>query len=124
MYYGSFETEVYSAKVEMRVSEVNNRIVIDMVRPAEWSKADAEDMGIGDGEVDYIRDYCMLMPDGSWKRAIERKEPTEEGCRMEGVIEMTEGQTEVILRPRYTKSGLVEGEDIIISLENGVSSVK
>jgi len=124
MYYGSFENEVYSAKVELCVSEVNNRIVIDMVRPAEWSKADAEDMGIGDGEVDYIRNYCVLMPGGSWERATERKNPTEEGCCMEGTIEQIEGQSEVILRPRYTKRGLVEGEDIVISLENGISSVK
>ncbi len=116
MYYGSFENEAYSAKVELRVSEVNNRVAIDMVHPAEWNKADAE--------VDRIKDYCVLMPDGSWKRATERKDPTETGCRMDGGIELSEGQTEVILRPRYTKSGLHEGEDIIISLENGGFSVK
>ena len=122
MYYGSFENEIYSSKIELCVGEVNNRVVIDMVRPAEWSKADAEDMDIG--EVEYIQNYCMLMPDGSWKRATERKEPTKEGCRMEGMIELEEGQTEVVLRPQYTRSGLAEGEDIVISLENGIPSVK
>lgn len=117
MYYGSFENETYSAKAELRVSEVNNRVAIDMVHPAEWSKADAEAMSIGDGDVDYIFEYCVIMPDGSWESAMEQKEPTENGCRMEGGIELAEGQTEVILRPRYNKSGLVEGEDIILKVD-------
>lgn len=117
MYYGSFENEVYSAKVELCVSEVNNRVVIDMVHPAEWSEADAEAMSIGDGEVDYIFGYCVIMPDGSWESAMQQKYPTENGCRMEGVIELAEGQTEVILRPRYNKSGLVEGEDIVLKID-------
>ena len=124
MYYGSFENEVYSAKVELCVSEVNTWVEIDMVYPAEWSKADAEAMSIGDGEVDYLFGYCVIMPDGSWESAMAQKDPTENGCRMKGFVELAEGQTEVILRPCYNKSGLVEGEDIVISLENGISSVK
>ena len=43
---------------------------------------------------------------------------------MVGTLELAEGQSGVVLRPRYTKSGLVEGEDIVISLENGSPSVK
>jgi len=122
--YGSFENDVYSAKTELYMNDVSCQIMIDMIRPEEWSKADSVAMSIGDGEVDYIWDYCALMPDGSWESAMQQKYPTENGCRMEGSIELTEGQTEVILRPRYNKSGLVEAEDIVISLENGIPSVK
>ena len=124
VYYGSFENEVYSAKVELCVSEVNNRVVIEMVRPAEWSKADSEAMSIGDGEVDYIWAYYALMPDGSWEGVMEQNEATATGCRMTGVIELNAGQREVVLRPYYRLSGLREGEDIVLSLENGISSVK
>lgn len=122
--YGSFENEIYSAKAELRVTDVRSRVIIDVVRPAEWNKADSEAMSVDDGEVDYVFSYRMLTADGEWESAIDEIQATETGCRMEGVIELTDGQTEVILRPRYTKSGLVEGEDIIIPLENGVSSVK
>ena len=122
--YGSFENETYSAKVELRVSDVSTRLKIDMTYPAEWKKADSEAMSTGDGEVDYIWDYRVLMPDGSWEHVVNRKTWTETGCQMKGYIELQEGQTEVILRPCYMLSGLHEGEDIVISLENGISSVK
>lgn len=122
--YGSFGNDLYSAKAELYMSEVSCQVVIDMIRPKEWSKADSEAMSIGDGEVDYIWDYCVLMPDGRWESVMDQNEPTEMGCRMVGTLELAEGQSGVVLRPRYTKSGLVEGEDIIISLENGIPSVK
>ena len=122
--YGSFENEIYAAKVELRINEVSSRVIVDMTRPEEWSKADSVAMTIGDGEVDYIWDYCAIMPDGSWESVMEQNYPTETGCRMEGTIKLSEDQREIILRPRYNKSGLVEGEDIVISLENGISSVK
>lgn len=117
MYYGSFENETYSAKAELRVSDVSTRLTIDMTYPAEWKKADSEAMSTGDGEVDYIWDYRVLMPDGSWDHVVNRKTWTETGCQMKGYIELQEGQTEVILRPYYMLSGLVEGEDIILKID-------
>lgn len=122
--YGSFENELYSAKAELRVTDVRSRVIIDVVRPAEWNKADSEAMSVDDGEVDYVFSYHMLTADGEWESAIDEIQATETGCRMEGTIELIEGQSEVVLRPRYSKSGLHEGEDIVISLENGIPSVK
>lgn len=122
--YGSFENEIYSAKAELRATDVRSRVIIDVVRPEEWNNADSVAMSIDDGEVDYVFSYRVLTVDGEWESAIDEIQATETGCHMEGVIELAEGQTEVILRPRYSKSGLVEGEDIVISLENGISSVK
>lgn len=122
--FGSFENEVYNAKAELRMTDVSSRIIIDMIRPEEWYRAWMNALTIEDGEVDYIWSYCVRMPDGSWEKVINDSQHTETGCRMEGSVDLCEGQTAVVLRPLYTKKGLVEGEDIVIFLENGISSVK
>ena len=115
--YGSFENEVYSAEVELRLTEISNRMIIDMVRPPEWTRADSVAMSVGEGDVDYIWDYYVIYPDGTHENVMDSSEPTENnGYRMKGQITLQEGQSEVILRPYYTLSGLHEGEDIIIEI--------
>ena len=115
IYYGSFENEIYSADAEVRRSEVVDRIAINLNHPAEWYKED----------MDYIMAYHVVYSDGTTDDIWNGVDPTGENSRrVTGVIEVKEGQTEIILRPEYTKSGLREGEDIVISLENGISSVK
>lgn len=107
--YGSFENDVYSAKAELRMNGVSNRLIIDMVRPQEWTGADKE--------ADFIRDYHVMYPDGTHEGVMDSKYPTDNnGYRMEGTISLQEGQTEVVLRPYYALTGLREGEDIILEI--------
>jgi len=115
--YGSFENDVYSTKAELRVTEIGNSLIIDMTRPQEWAEADEKAVHVGEGDVDYIWDYYVMYPDGTHEDVMDSSEPTENnGYRIEGQIALQEDQSEVILRPYYTLSGLHEGEDIIIEI--------
>ncbi len=115
MVYGSFENEVYSAKAELRVSEVRSYLTIDMIRPAQWSEADDKAVGVGEGDVDYIWCYHMVYPDGNHEGVYdEGKYVAENTYRYTASINLPEDQNEIILRPYYTLSGLHEGEDIVL----------
>ncbi len=115
MVYGSFENEVYSAKVDMCVSKVRSQLTIDMIRPAQWSEADDKAVSVGEGEVDYIWCYHMVYPDGSHEEVYdEGRYVAENTYRYTADIKLPEGHNEIILRPYYTLSGLHEGEDIIL----------
>ena len=117
MVYGSFENEVYSAKVEMRVSEVRSQLTIDMIRPAQWSEADDKAVSVGEGDVDYIWCYHMVYPNGSHEEAYDEGRYVDENTyRYTAGIKLTEDQNEIILRPYYTLSGLHEGEDIVLHI--------
>jgi len=122
--YGSFENEVYSTKAELRVTDLDVRVMLDMVRPEEWVKADETAVSIEEAKVDYIWDYRVVYQDGSHEDVMDTSHSDGSAYRMEGSIALREGQTQIILRPYYALSGLVEGEDIVISLENGIPSVK
>lgn len=113
--YGSFKNEVYSADAEVCRSEVVVRVAINLNHPAEWYKED----------MDYITAYHAVYSDGTTDDIWDGVDRTgENSLRVTGIIDVKEGQTEIVLRPEYTKSGLVEGEDIVISFENGIPSVK
>ncbi len=119
--YGSHENEAYSAKAEVNVTEVSTRVAVDMAENAEWTKArSAPEMW---KTVDFIRMYYVVQPDGSMVD-MNSGVPTEKGYRMETAFELQKGQTEIRIRPWYSVSGYHAGEDIVISLENGISSVK
>lgn len=122
--YGSFENEVYSTEAELCVGALDIRVAITMIRPEEWIKADETAVSIEEAKVDYIWDYHVVYPDGTHEDMMDASYSDGSGYHMEGSIALREGQKEIILRPYYSLSGLVEAEDIVISLENGIPSVK
>ncbi|MBQ2957025.1 MAG: hypothetical protein IJE08_11250 [Clostridia bacterium] len=121
MLYGSYENDVYSAKAEVRVSDVSTRVIVDVTQPAEWLEARSDPKQWK--TVEFIRMLYVVQPDGSMVSFDGM--PTENGAyRWETALDLIEGQEEIRIRPYYSISGYQESEDIVISLENGISSVK
>ena len=119
--YGSYENEVYSAQAEVNVTEVSTRVMVDIKQNAKWTEARSTPELWK--TVDFIRMFYVVQPDGSM--VDFNGVPVEENVyRMETALELCEGQTEIRIRPWYSVSGYHEAEDIVISLENGIPSVK
>ena len=118
--YGSYENDAYSARAEVRASDISTRVTVDVSDSSEW--AQARSGSELQETVDFIRMFYAVQPDGSM--VSMDGVPTEAGYRWDTALELCEGQTEIRIRPWYSASGYHEAEDIVISLENGISSVK
>ena len=97
--YGSYENDVYSAKAEVRASDVSTRVVVDIKEPAEWSQA-RSDSELQE-KVDFVRMYYVVQPDGTMVN-FDGVPVGENVYRMETALDLCEGQTEIRIRPWYT----------------------